>query len=349
MKRIFKDFRKSLELGKGTSTSKLTFMLLGGILVLQSLLIWSYVGAFHKPSPLNVPLGLTGQAQIADYTETRLRQAGNQFAVRRFESRQDALDAMKARDIPAFLDVQPQQDTLVVSEADSSVLSAQLPSQFQAMEPKGRVLKVEKQFPLPDSDSRGLVPFYTVVGLIVGGYLAATIIGLTRGDKPSSRRSALKRPLLLAGYSAAAGIAGALITQIVIGVLPVHFVVVAAAGALIVFTSAMVTSGLQSLFGILGTSLAILLLVVLGNPGSGGPALNEMVMPGPWRTVGPYLPTFAGVDLVRGIAYFKSVDIARDILLLIGYIVAGISAMLLFGYKTASRKEHMNVDQSIDT
>ena len=52
---------------------------------------------------------------------------------------------------------------------------------------------------------------------------------------------------------------------------------------------------------ILGTPVAILAFIVLGNPASGGP-LPTQVLPGIWRTLGPYLSNVAIAIGVAGSA-----------------------------------------------
>jgi len=315
--------RELLELGKGSASKKLALVLLLGVLFLQAVLIWSYVGALHSPSPLNVPIGITGPPPIVDALTAIIQRSGNEFSAKRFDSTAAAQSALEQRKIPAYLVTAFKSDTLVVSEATSSLLAAQLPAQIKALEPPNRTLTVKKQFMLPKNDPRGLASFYIVVGWVVGGYLAATILGLALGDRTKSYKAGLERIGVLGIYALAAGATGAVIAQSLIGVLQGNFFYLFLAGSLIAFTVAMMTSALQSTLGILGTSLAILLLVALGNPGSGGPILNELLMPGPWRTLGRYLPPYSGTDLVKSINYFETVGISRDVTVLAAYTAVG--------------------------
>jgi hypothetical protein len=88
-------------------------------------------------------------------------------------------------------------------------------------------------------------------------------------------------------------------------------------------TVATITVAVQSLLGIMGGGVAILLFVVLGNPASGGPAATPP-LPGFWRMIGPYLPTGAGTDLVRNIAYFDGNATTRPLLVLFAWLVGAL-------------------------
>ena len=108
-----------------------------------------------------------------------------------------------------------------------------------------------------------------------------------------------------------------------------HFPALALAGILVCFAVGNLAVGLQAALGVLGTGTAILLFVVLGNPSSGGPFSTEL-LPGFWRTIGPWLPTGAGVDLIRNIAYFDGHATGRPIVVLLGWMVLGILLAALF-------------------
>ena len=93
-------------------------------------------------------------------------------------------------------------------------------------------------------------------------------------------------------------------------------------GMLTTAAAGIVTTALQAAFGILGTGVAILLFVVLGNPSSGGPFPPEL-LPEPWQTIGPYLPTGAATSAIRDIAYFPDAPLAKPFLVLGAWIVGG--------------------------
>ncbi|MEU1465050.1 hypothetical protein ABZ467_31045 [Streptomyces sp. NPDC005727] len=62
--------------------------------------------------------------------------------------------------------------------------------------------------PPASSDGRGMSSFYLVLGWIVGGYLAAAILGMAGGARPANLHRTLIRPAALALYAVISGLGG---------------------------------------------------------------------------------------------------------------------------------------------
>jgi hypothetical protein len=172
------------------------------------------------------------------------------------------------------------------------------------------------------ADGRGMTSFYLVVGWVLGGYLAAAILGTARGARPANRHRTIIRLGTLALYAVVSGLAGAIIVGPVFGALTGHFAALWAIGALTVFASAATAVALQILFGIVGVGLAILLFVVLGNPSSGG-VYPASLLPPFWSTIGPALPPGAGTTMVRNTVYFAGNATTGALWTLVGYALGG--------------------------
>jgi len=112
-------------------------------------------------------------------------------------------------------------------------------------------------------------------------------------------------------------------------------------GMLTVAAAGIVTTALQAAFGIIGTGIAILVFVVLGNPSSGGPFPPEL-LPEPWQSVGPYIPTGAATSAIRDIAYFPDASLGEAFIVLGAWILAGAVAALLLsrGRHSPGEREH---------
>lgn len=108
-------------------------------------------------------------------------------------------------------------------------------------------------------------------------------------------------------------------------------------GALLVFASGAFTMALQAAFGFLGTGLAVLLFVVLGNPSAGG-AYPAPLLPPFWRAVGPWLPPGLGTEAIRGIVYVGGVGVGRSALILSGYSLIGVLGTLFAARAARPRK-----------
>ena len=107
------------------------------------------------------------------------------------------------------------------------------------------------------------------------------------------------------------------------GTLGGHYVLLVLIAVLLGITVSTVTIGLQSFFGMIGTTVAILVFVVLGNPASGGPFPTQL-LPGFWRWIGPDLPAGAGVDLIRNVVYFNGNATSRPLLVLFIWLTVAV-------------------------
>ena len=193
-----------------------------------------------------------------------------------------------------------------------------------------RSLTVVDLAPAPQTkDFDGLSSFYLAVGWCVGGYLCASLLTISAGAKPSNRRRAAIRTGAMALYAIAGGILGAVIVGPVLGALPGSVWGMAGLGALVVFSVGMLTLALEALTGIIGIGLAVLVVVIAGNPSAGG-AFPWPMLPPFWRAIGPWLPPGAGTWTARSIAYFHGNAVVTSLLVLSAYAVAGAAVTLLF-------------------
>jgi hypothetical protein len=187
---------------------------------------------------------------------------------------------------------------------------------------------VQAVHPLPASDSRGLVGFYLAVGWVVGGYLGASLFGLTFGPT-RTRRAVLPRLAGLAALGLLAGFFGALVATEIAGydrgLLTLTLIVLLTTTGVGVATTAF-----QALLAVAGTSVAILLFVILGNPSSGGPFAPEL-LPGFWSAMGPLLPPGAATTAIQHAAYFPAAPSAGPPLVLSAWLVGGALIAFLLG------------------
>ena len=182
--------------------------------------------------------------------------------------------------------------------------------------------------PTRPADSEGLVPYYLMIGWVVGGYLVAVLLGIMGGMNALTIRDWALRLAVLVGYSVLGGVGGALITRTFYGYIGGNWLVLAAFGALLVFGVCAFANGVQSVLGIFGTGLIIVLFVILGNPSAGGPWPLQLA-PSFWRTIGPWLPNFQGTWGIRSVAYFASRDMSTACWVPACYAVAGVLLALL--------------------
>ncbi|UGY92664.1 ABC transporter permease [Streptomyces gobiensis] len=309
-------------------------LLVLGVLALQLAFVTSYLGAFHNPTPDKVPIAVVAPQQVQDeYTQRLDTLPGTPLKVRTAtDDEAEAVQQIKNRKIDGALVVDPAgtTDRLLVASGAGASLSQALEQVIRAVQQaQQRLVEVEDVVPVEKGDARGLSSFYLVVGWSVGGYLIAAILAMSYGARPINLSRALIRLGALAVYAIVAGLGGALIAGPVLGALPGNPLALWGLGALIVFAVGAATLALQGMAGVIGIGVAILLVVVLGNPSAGG-AYPGPLLPPFWRTIGPAFPPGAGTWSARSIAYFDGAAITGPLLVLAAWAVAGLALTLLF-------------------
>ncbi|GGR62994.1 membrane protein [Micromonospora fulviviridis] len=282
-----------------------TAALLLGTLALATAFIAAYVGALHQPNPRDVPVGVVLGDQRAQAVMAAVRQRTDKIDPIEYDDPGAADDGLTTREVYGVLTSGPDNGLRLTTASASAPAAAEVVTQVlgQAAQQANLPIQVTDEVPVESSDPRGLVPFYLAVGYVLGGYLASTALGLRTGTAPVSLPRAGLRVAALAVYSVVLGIVGATVVGPLLDVWHHDIPAVAAVGALAVFAAAMVASAVQAWLGLLGTGIVILLLVVLGNPGSGGIYAPEFLpawMRGMHRWNVPGLAT----DLIKSAVYF---------------------------------------------
>jgi hypothetical protein len=224
-------------------------------------------------------------------------------------------------------------DTVLVASGGGTALASSLTAIMKKVGlTRQRTVRSIDVAPASDQDFDGLSSFYLVVGWCVGGYLCASILAISAGSWPANLERALIRTGVMALYAIAGGIGGAIITGPILGALPGSIWALSGLGALVVFAVGMITLALQALTGIIGIGLAVLIIVIAGNPSAGG-AFPLPMLPDFWRAIGPALPPGAGTWVARSIAYFKGNAVTGPLLVLSAWAVVGTALTLLLAMR----------------
>lgn len=303
--------------------------LLFGVLVLGLAFIASYVGALHAPKPRALPVAVVeGDAPA----RTLLAATTPALATRVYPDAAAATDALARREVYAILATDGSSTAgglaLTLASATAPGAADTISRAVTAAAAAGQVpLSVADTHPLADGDPRGLTAFYTVVGLLVGGYLAATALAVVLGTVPRDLDRLGLRLGAFAVFALLLGLGAALLVGPVYGIWHQHFVGVWLATALIAFVGACLAAALEAWLGLVGTGVAMLLLFILGNPGSGG-IFAPQFLPGAYGSMHWWNPTGLATDLLRGVAYFDRRAIGWPVTGLMIWGVASILAVL---------------------
>ncbi len=296
-------------------------------LVLTLAFAFSYVGAFHDPTPHQVPVAVVGPPAAA----ARLNSLpGDPLDAREASSRSDALSQIDDREVYGAYEVATNR--LFVASAANRATAVALEATFNRVAAAQRrpAVRVTDVKPLPPKDPNGTAGFYAVIAWVFGGYIAATLIGLIGSPRSSSRQRAAARIGALAAHGIVAGILSVVMLRACFDVFSGHVVALCAIAALTIFASGAATAGIQAAAGPAGTGLVILVFVILGNSASGGPFARPL-LPALWSTIGGVLPPGASVDLTRSALFFDGARSTGPILVLVAGAMLGTLVALALG------------------
>lgn len=317
-----------------------------GVLILQFGFILSYLGAFHAPAAHHIPVTVVAPQQVTAQVVDRLNTIAGQPV-----QATGSTDAVAARQslqngetsAVYLVDSAGNSDHLLVASGGGTSVTTAVETLFtSAAHQQHRELTVEDVVPLNPGDGRGLSGFYLVIGWAVGGYLFASILGIAKGSRPASLPRAFWRVGATVPYALLSGLGGALIAEQALGALGGNFWEIAGIGMLVTLSGATVTIALQTLFGVIGIGLTLLIFVILGNPSAGG-AYQPALLPPFWRALSGALPNGAATDALRRIVYFGGHGAGNGVAVLAAWIIGGTLVALTAAaiiYRDSTRGGH---------
>src|SRR3954452_21601699 len=157
-----------------TPTPKAIALVLLPALVLMLAFAFSYVGAFHDPTPHHVPVAVVGPPAVAAQLN---HLPGEPLDARQAASRADALSQIDDRKVYGAFEAATNR--LYVASAANRATAIALEQTFdRAAAAQGRpAVRVTDVKPLPAKDPNGTA-FYAVIAWVFGGYIAATLVGM---------------------------------------------------------------------------------------------------------------------------------------------------------------------------
>ncbi len=189
----------------------------------------------------------------------------------------------------------------------------------KAAKASGVKLQLKVVNKLPSQDPQGAVPGIILIVLLIGGYLGATFAMLRTKTTATHHRVTA-----LFGYAVVLGLVIDLIAGPILGGYPdvgSHFWVLWPELAFIAFAVALLAATLQSIVGPMGTLLAVIIVVFIGNPSTGG--VTELPTCRRSAAIGLVLPPRNGLYLIRNTLYFGGNAITTPIIVLSIYVVTG--------------------------
>jgi hypothetical protein len=290
--------------------------------LMQCLFTVNYTSAGHSPAATDMPFGVTGPSPILTAAQKNVS-----LDVHRYPSEAAVKDAIdRARIWGALIPAPaPAAATLIVVPSISDLAPLDLALQFRnAAKTVHQPLTVRPYAPvkLAKKDPFGLVQSLMLVPLLIGGYMSATLLMAATGRAGGRWRAAG-----LAAFSVLAGLVVDLVVGLWLQGYPSSsFWIVWPICSLITAVVAFVAAVLQKLIGSAGTLLTVVVIILFGNPSSGG-ANGVPYLPAFWRDIGPYLPPRNAYILLHHTIYFHGHGITQALAVLLAYL--GVTALAL--------------------
>ncbi|WP_030884907.1 membrane protein [Streptomyces sp. NRRL S-1868] len=293
----------------------------------------SYTYAMANPTPHNVPVGVVGKPHSSQEREKFVlgmeKALGSSLELRHFRTRDQAEQAVEAQQIFAIMRVeQPKGVELDVSSASGASV-AQL---FQQAGPQvGKKIDVPVQVrdlkPLNKGDPRGLAIFYISLAAVIIGFVGAIQLSVhARALNPPERIAFTVAYALLGGFVIAAVVDWGLHT------LRLPFVQSWMILALTLFTSGMVFTMFNTLFGRWAMIPTWGLMVLLGNPSSGG-AVSWPLLPSVLGEIGRWLPPGASVNAQHTAVYFPDHQLIQPYLVLAAWALVSCTVFWIWRHR----------------
>jgi hypothetical protein len=299
---------------------------LTAVVLFQVLFASVFLGVLHRPALHHAPVAAVGHSPLASLVASH---GGGAIRLIAEPSAGAAQEAVRDGQAYAAIVAGRRGESLLIETAASPGTANALAKGFtQAAAALKVPLQVRDLAPLPASDPNGSSAFFLIAGWVLGGYIGATVLGLMLGGVRSpSLRHAVARLGLLAGYAVVSGLAGTLIFGPALGVMSGFSLALAGLGMLVVFAVAAATVALQGALGMPGTLIAIIGLVVFGNP-TAGQSIATPLLASPWNVIGVLLPPRAGLSSARSVIYLGGVNLTGPLTVLASYAAAGTLLML---------------------
>jgi hypothetical protein len=297
---------------------KLVLVVLGLTVVVVAFFS-SYASAFGKPSPRHVPVAVSAPppalGKLEASPQLRVYPVAHLAGARSTVEDRTAYGALLLRRTgPAIL--------LVANGGGHAVATMLMQLGQQAAGARGTTLITVDLAPTSTNDPNGTVEFYCIAFLMLGGAIGATVLGRVAGPILGPR-GAFTRVGLVALYAASLSVVVTLFADVVLGDLVGHFGFLFLTLWLFVMAVCLAVTGLSALAGPPASIVLVLVLLILGNPSSGGPVPRPLLN-GFYSGLNPVMPQGAALSVVRGVQYFGDRGIDLGLLCLLIWALAGL-------------------------
>ncbi|MEV5473067.1 ABC transporter permease [Streptomyces sp. NPDC052207] len=309
------------------------------IAVVAGLFAWSYTYAFSDPVPHRVPVAVVaphGTARGAAFLAGMEKALNASLDVHGYPDYAQARNAVEEQTVFAIFDVRQERTvTMDVSSASGASVAQVLEQAAPVVGQKvGTDVTVRDIKPNQRGDPRGLAIFYIALAAVVLGFVGAIQMNVHAKELTPGQRI-----VFTVAYSLLGAFTIAAVVDWLLHAVDLPFVSAWLTLALTMFAAGMVFL----MFAVLIGRWAIIptwgLMVLIGNPSSGG-AVSWPLLPPLLGAVGRWLPTGAAISAIHTEVYFTGRLHAFPFLVLAGWALVASTVFWLFkhrhpGYRSA--------------
>ncbi|MCX5558854.1 ABC transporter permease [Streptomyces sp. NBC_00038] len=299
----------------------------------------SYTYTMANPTPHHVPTAVVGaydEARGKAFLDGMEKALDASLKIHTYDSRAAAVEAVDDQKVFAILEVREpgRAVTLDVSGASGASVAELLAEAAPAVgKETGVAVTVTDIKPLQKGDPRGLAIFYISLAAVIIGFVGAIQLSVhARALNP------LERIAFTAAYALLGGFAIAAVVDWLLGALDLPFVESWLILAFTMFTSGMVFTMFNTLFGRWAMIPTWGLMVLLGNPSSGG-AVSWPLLPSVLGYIGRWLPPGASVNAQHTAVYFAGHQHVFPFLVLAGWALVSCAVFWTWRHRHPGGRE----------
>ncbi|MFH8567848.1 ABC transporter permease [Streptomyces sp. NPDC017993] len=297
----------------------------------------SYTSTMAKPAPRHIPTAVVGSL---DAPQEKAFAAGMEKALNAslrltgYGTYGEALEAVEEQREFAILQPRGRGVELDVAAASGASVAQLLgESGLKVGKAVGVDVRLKDIKPLQEGDPRGLALFYISLAAVIIGFVGAIQLSVhARALNPAERTAFTVVYALLGGFAIAA------VVDWWLGALDLPFVESWLILALTMFTSGMVFTMFNTLIGRWAMIPTWGLMVLLGNPSSGG-AVSWPLLPSALGHIGRWLPPGGSVNAQHTAVYFGGHQHLFPFLVLAGWSVLASTVFWVWRHRHPGGRE----------
>ncbi|WP_328885886.1 ABC transporter permease [Streptomyces sp. NBC_00316] len=299
----------------------------------------SYTYAMANPTPRNIPAAAVGDLDTAraklflgrleDVLDTSL-------VLHEYATEAEARTALEEQKVFAILRSENGGVGLdIASASGASVAQLLAESTLKVGEAAHVQVKVTDVKPLQRGDPRGLALFYISLAAVIIGFLGAIQLSVHAKALPPLDRMAFTAAYALLGGFAITAVVDWLLSSVKLPFLQSWMIL-----SFTMFTTGMVFTMFNALMGRWAMIPTWGLMVLLGNPSSGG-AVSWPLLPSVLGFIGRWLPPGASVNAQHAAVYYHGHQRVFPYLVLAGWSLVSCTVFLLWCHRHPEGRDHM--------